>query len=226
MLFIGKGLYYADTADIVLNPGVEVTHITKQIMVSSSHVPSEVNNDPGHNRHNDKGYNSQLQVEVCHQDKSTDQRHYRDKDIFRTMVRDLADIIKVIGDPSDQVAGFIIIEEAERQLLDVVEHFFAHIGFDVDPQHMPPVSNYVVHDCCQRINSQQDNTCNQNQRPVLAGQQLINKFIYSYRKSKLQQSRAYRTGEVENKQPFIRPVVGEKTTQHLLFTHFCRNMYC
>ncbi|MNC43065.1 hypothetical protein D3C75_919080 [compost metagenome] len=142
------------------------------------------------------------------------------------MMRHFADIIEVIGDPADQMTGFMIVEEAERELLDMIEHFFAHIGFDIDSQHMSPIRDDIIHGSVEGIDGKQGNTGNQNQRPVLAGQQIINKCVHGHRESKFQQTRTYRTGEVENKQLFVGAVIGEKTTQHLLFTLFCCNMLC
>ncbi|MNC43066.1 hypothetical protein D3C75_919090 [compost metagenome] len=66
MFFVGKRLHHADTADIILDPGIEIAHITEEPVVSGGHIASEVNNDPGHNRHDNEGYDSQLQIDVCH----------------------------------------------------------------------------------------------------------------------------------------------------------------
>lgn len=90
---------------------------------------------------------------------------------------------------------------------------------------MPPIGNDIVHCCIERINPEQGNAGNQNQRPILTRQQIINEFIDSHRKSKLQQTGTHRTGEIKDKQLLVRTVIGEKTTQHLLFTLFC-NMLC
>ncbi|MNI53905.1 hypothetical protein D3C73_1087630 [compost metagenome] len=145
MLFIGKRLYNADSADIVLNPGVEVPHIAEEVVIGGGHVASEINNYPGHNRYDNKGNDSQLQIDIGHEKEGTDQRHHSDEHILGAVVGHFADVIEVIGNPADQMTGFIVVEEAEGELLDMIEHFFAHIGFNINPKHMPPVGNHVVH---------------------------------------------------------------------------------
>lgn len=90
---------------------------------------------------------------------------------------------------------------------------------------MPPIGNHIVHGCVKCIDPEQNHAGNQNQGPILTRQQIINEFIDSHRKSKLQQTRTHRTGEIKDKQLLVGTVIGEKTTQHLLFTLFY-NMLC
>lgn len=75
---------------------------------------------------------------------------------------------------------------------------------------MPPISDHVVHRRIERIDPEQGNAGNQNQRPVLTRQQIVNKFINGYRKSELQQTGTYCTGEIKDKQLLVRTVIGEK----------------
>ena len=56
-----------------------------------------------------------------HQHEGADERHHRDEDILRPVVRHLADFLEVVGDPRDEVAGLVVVEEAERELLEMVE---------------------------------------------------------------------------------------------------------
>ena len=54
---------------------------------------------------------------------------------------DLADLFEILGHPADEVAGLLVVVEAERELLQVVEALAAHLGLDVDAEHMAPIGD-------------------------------------------------------------------------------------
>lgn len=82
-----------------------------------------MDDDPSHNRHDNERDHGQLQIDIGHQDKGSDQRHHGNEYILRTVMGHLADIVQIIGNPTEQMTGFIVIEEAEGELLDMIEHF-------------------------------------------------------------------------------------------------------
>lgn len=71
MLFVRKRLNHADAADIVFDAGIEIAHVSEQLTISRGHSAAELNDQPCHQRHNDKGQQRKLQVDVGHQGEGT-----------------------------------------------------------------------------------------------------------------------------------------------------------
>ena len=66
------------------------------------------------------------------------------------MMRDLADILEVLGDAADEVAGLLVVVEAEGQLQQMVEGVAAELGLDRDAQHVAPIGDdgHEPGSCC------------------------------------------------------------------------------
>ena len=62
-----------------------------------------------------------MRVDGEHQHEGADERHDGDEEIFGAVMRDLPYFLEVLGDARDQVAGLVVVVEAERQLLQMVE---------------------------------------------------------------------------------------------------------
>ena len=74
-----------------------------------------------------------------HQDEGADEGHHRQENILGSVMGHLAHILEVLGHMGDQMAGLIVVEEAEAELLQMIEHLPAHVGFDLNAQHMAEI---------------------------------------------------------------------------------------
>ena len=99
------------------------------------------------------------------------------------MMGDFANVLQIVGDARDQVAGLVVVEKTERELLNMAKEFAAHIGFNVDAEHVAPIGDHILEHGIQRIDAQQRGGGQNDHRPILAGQQLVDKLIDRKRKA-------------------------------------------
>ena len=97
----------------------------------------------------------QLGIDDEHQDERADEGHHRDEEVLRTVVGDLADLLQILRHPRDEVPGLLVVVEAERELLQVVEALAAHLGLDIDPEHVAPVVDDHHQTGVQQVDPQQ-----------------------------------------------------------------------
>ena len=90
------------------------------------------------------GDQRQLHVDREHQDERADEGHDGDEEIFRAVVGDFADLFEIFGHAGYEVAGLLIVVEAERELLQMIEALATHLGFDVDAEHVTPVVDDTI----------------------------------------------------------------------------------
>ena len=81
----------------------------------------------------------------------------------------------------------------------MVEHLFAHIRLNINPQLVPPISDDKVQQCIQQIDTQQPDASPNNPRPVPSRKQFIDNLIDGQREPKLQQPCHHRTSKIQNK---------------------------
>ncbi len=94
-----------------------------------------------------------------HQAERTNQRHDSDEQIFRSVVGDFADLLEILGQSGNQMASFLIIEEAEGQLLQMVESLTAHLGLDIDAEHVSPIGHDNLKKRIEHVNPKQTYGC-------------------------------------------------------------------
>lgn len=172
-LLVGKRLNDAHSADIVFNPGVVIGHIAEHFSEGGVHFPREVQRNPNHQRYDNKRKDGQLPVDRDHNAERAGQRHHGNEQILRSMMRDLPDIHQVVRHARYQMPRLVIVEKPERQALNPVEQFFAHISLDVDAQLMTVICDHIVHDRADDEDSQQYQTAVYNLHPVPARQHVV-----------------------------------------------------
>jgi hypothetical protein len=149
-------------------------------------------------------------VDREHEDQRAEQRHCRDEGVLGPVMGDLADLLEVLGEPPDQVAGLLVVEVAERQPLQVVEGGAPHVGLDVDAEHVAPVGDGGDEPGIDDVDAQQPDSGEQDDRPVLAREEPVDEDRHGDREPQLQQARQHRTREVQREQPAVGAVVGEE----------------
>jgi len=63
-------------------------------------------------------------------------------DSGRKQVGDFADFLRNPGQSSDQMPGFLVVEEAEGEFLQMVEGAASQFCFDGDAKDMPPIGDH------------------------------------------------------------------------------------
>ena len=214
MRFVGKGLHHPNAAHRILDPRIKLAQVVKEVGVSVGHLLVKVDRHPAHNRDNRKGQQGQLPVDPGHEPKGADQRHDRNKDIFWPMMRQLTDHVEVGGNAGDQVTGLVVVKKAKREFLNMVERPAAHLGLDVDAKHMAPIGDDILQHGIQRIDAQQPRCRQQDQRPIFAGQQPVNKLVDRQRKPQFQKTDNNRAGKIQKEEMAVWLIVSNKLTNH------------
>ena len=134
-------------------------------------------------------------IDGGHQHEGADERHDGDQQVFGTVVRHFADLFEVLGDPRHEVPGLLLVIEAERELLQVIEALAAHLGLDVDPEPMAPIGHDREETGVERIDDEQRGRGQRDQPPVLPGQQTVDEGSHRERKAEFEQARHDGAGE-------------------------------
>ncbi len=147
-----------------------------------------------------------------HQNERPDKGHHGNERVLGSVMRDLADFFQILGYPCDQMPGLLVVEEAERQLLQMIEDPASHFGLDRDPEHMPPVVNNELQAGIEKVNREQSRRRAQDQPPVLAREQFVDEPGDGKGKCQFEQPRYYGAAEIEQEQIAVRTVVGKELT--------------
>ncbi|MCY1295568.1 hypothetical protein D9M70_449140 [compost metagenome] len=214
MGFVGEGLHHPHAADILLDAGVEVADTAIEAAEVSGHPPTITAGDPGGHRHHGGRDQRQLPMHHQHQQQSADEGHDRYEQVLRPVVGDFADFLEVLRQASDQMAGLLVVEEREGELLQMVEGHPPHVRLDVDAEHVTPIGNCRHQAGVEQIDQQKAGRGQEDQRPLLARQKLVDEQLHRDRETEFEQAGQYGAGEVENEQAAIGAVKREETLQH------------
>jgi len=208
--FVGKRFYDANSRDAVFHPAVDIRNFAVHFIPGLVHFDVAVGDDGDQHGDHDKSDDSEKRIDLKHDRKGGDDRHDRDKKVFRAMVGKLANIEQVIGDPAHDVAGLHVVEKAERLFLHVFEKLLAHVGFNVDAELVSEISDDKLEDCAQHVHEQEQNADFDDHVPIAGWKQFIDKPLNGDGEKKFQNGNENRTGKIHEKQTFIGFVVGKK----------------
>jgi transposase InsO family protein len=135
-----------------LNKGTDAAELGLPV---AGHSASVARHHETGERHDQRGEKCQLDVNGEHQGEGAEKGHHRDEKVLRPVVGDLADLFQVLGDARDEVAGLLLVVEAEREFLEVVEGAPAHLRFDVDAEHVAPVGHDHHQSRVERVDEKQ-----------------------------------------------------------------------
>lgn len=62
---------------------------------------------------------------------------------------------RILGQPRDQMAGLLVVEVSEGQLLKMLERLPAHLGHDADSERMTPIGDDHMQRRARRIDQQE-----------------------------------------------------------------------
>ena len=121
-----------------------------------------------------------------HQEKGTDQCHQGNEQVLGAVMGNLADFFQILGQPRHQMAGLLVVEEPEGQLLQMIEGLPPHLRLDLDAQHMPPIGDNDLESGIEHIDEKQAQSRERNQPELVGRQQPVDENRHRDRKSQLQ----------------------------------------
>ena len=213
MILVGEGLDDADAADILLDAGVEVADAAVERLPVPRHPPAVARRQPCRQRHHQGRDQGELRLDGSHQGEGADQRHGRDEEILGTMVGHLADLLEILRQPGDEMPGLLVVEEAEGQFLQMIEGLAAHLGLDVDAEHVAPIGDRRHQPTVQDVDREEARRSERDRDPVAGRQKTIDEDLDRDGEAEFEQSGNHRATEVEDEQPAVRPVIGEETAK-------------
>ena len=217
MRLVGEGLHHADAADILLDPGIEGGDTTVLRLPVPCHATAVAEGDEGDHRQDGGGQEGQRRVDVDHQREGADQGHHRDEEVLRAVMGDLADLLQILGDAGDEVTGLLVVEIAERELLQMIEGTATHLGLDIDAEHVPPIGHHHHEAGIGHVDHAEAEGGEHDQLPVLARQQHIHEGLHGHGKAQFEQARQDRAAEIDKEQGPVRAVISEEVLQHDAF---------
>ncbi|MNE45450.1 hypothetical protein D3C80_1397350 [compost metagenome] len=110
--------------------------------------------------------------------------------------------------------GLVVVVIAEGELLHVVEGFPAHIGLDIDAEHVAPIGDDNHKTGVHRIADEKRDRGDHDQEPLLCHQQPVDEQLDRHGKAEFQQAGKNRTAEIENEQSLVGAVIGKETGKH------------
>jgi hypothetical protein len=212
--FIGKSLDHANAADGVFDAHVEIADPAEQLLPVLRHARAIATDQPAHDRHERHGNQRQLPVGEEHQEERADKGHHGDEQVFRPVVGDFPDVLEILGHVGDQVSGLVVVEEAEAELLHVVEGLPAHVGFHRHAEHVTKIVHDRLEPGADDVNGQEPGTGRKDQRIVRFRQQRVDHIGDRQGEGEFEKTREHGATEVENEQPRIGAIVGIKTLEH------------
>ena len=210
MVLVGKGLHHADATDIGLYARIEIRHPPVEVTPGDRHVLSVMRGEKGGKRHDDGRHQRHGYVHPQHDGESTDQRHDGNEQIFRPMMRNLPDLLQVLRQPRHQPARALIVEITNGQRLQMIESFSAHLGLDIDSEHMTPIGDDDLQARIDQVDHQESDSRHCDQTEFIGRQEPINEQRHGQWEGKLQKARDHGAGEVQNKELPVRAIVGGK----------------
>ncbi len=97
----------------------------------------------------------------------------------------------------------------------MIERFAPHLGFDVDAEHVTPVSHNHRQPGPHEIDDRQDDRGEDDAAPVLARQEGVDKVSHSHWEAELEQPGNNCAGEIEQEESLPGAVIGVEVEEEL-----------
>ena len=214
VVLVGEGLHHAHPADVLLDAGVELPDATEQLAEIARHAGAIAASEQAGGGHDQGGEQRQLRVDREHERKGADEGHHRDEQVFRAVMGDFADFLQVLGHAGDEVAGLLVVVESEREFLQMIEGAAAHLGFNVDAEHVAPIGDHDHQATVDQVDRQQAYRGDHDQAPILPRQQPVHEGADGHGKAEFEQARNDRATEIQQEQAPIGTIVREEAPQH------------
>jgi hypothetical protein len=108
VLLVGEGLDDADAADILLDAGVEIADAAEEPASCASSARRSALTSQVMSGTISAVISASWRVHREHQREGADEGHDGDEQVLRAVMGDLADLLQVLGDAGDQMAGLLL----------------------------------------------------------------------------------------------------------------------
>ena len=212
LLLVAEGLGDADAGDGALDLRVDARRALLDRAGGAHHVPPAQRDEHDDQRHGDHQHQRQLPFDAPEHDKRARQRHKRDEQVLRAVVRQLRHLKQVRRHAGHEQAGAVLVVEAEAQLLQVREDRRTHIRLDAHAHHVSEIRDEPLR---RHAHDEQREHAQHHPRERahhLAGNVLVEHLARDDREEDIHQGDEQRAGHVQQKQAHVRLVVGGKFT--------------
>ena len=217
--FVRESLHDTDAADRRFDTCAEFTQIFKNAGIDLRHFLVEKYERDRDERNHDESGDRQRHMNLQHQQEGSQQGDDGDENILRAVMRHFGDFEQIRRQPRHQFAGLLVIIVAKRLLLHMAIKFTAHIGLDVDPEHVTEINDDILHRSVDDVQNQQPQRNQENQIPLPGRQNGINDAVDNDRERKFQDSRQNSATKIKQKQMLVGFIITEKTFKHRYRCH-------
>ena len=147
--------------------------------------------------------------------------HAADEQVLRAVVSQLTDFKQVAGQPGEDGAGFVIVEEGVGQLLQMGEQVAAHLLLHLHADDMAVVLDEVVEQHTDDVQTQNHQAGNNDLIIEPVGDQIVEHFIGHHGVDHADDGDHQRCQHVQGEHELMRLVVSNKSFQHLRSSLYC-----
>ena len=143
-LFISEGFYNADPGKAVLDLAVNICNAGSVFLKRVFHSSVKYKRVKEHDNHNGKADGSHFSVYIYKNEKCAYKLDHRNNNVFRPMMKKLADVKKVACNSRQKMSYFLIVIKGKRKLLIVAENLISHVVLDICTHHMSVICNKIA----------------------------------------------------------------------------------
>ena len=209
----GEGLHDPDPGDDVLDLGVDARHGVVEALEAPADPSAQQARVGHHQRHRDQADQGQLPVQAEQHRVRTRQHGRRQEQVLGGVVHRVGDPAHVVGHAGHQLPGLAVVEEAERELLDVVEQVPAHVSLHLHGHQVPGIQGVEVAAVLDHDHGRHRQPQTEDRRQVAGGQQRVHHDLQQVWYRDGERGHQARGGEVARQQVPIGPVVGEDAAE-------------
>ena len=143
VLLVGEGLGDSCARDSGFDIRVYPRYALLDLAGGQIELFAQVHDERQHEGHRRHEHERKAPVDKRHHNEGADESDRRNEEILRAVVREFNDVKQIRGAARHELARPRFIVEGEAELLQMGEYVVAHIRFDINAQHVPPVGDYV-----------------------------------------------------------------------------------
>ena len=214
LCLIGERLGHADAGNTAFQRGVDLRNRDPALPERLPHFSAQNQCRRQQEGDADKDCQRQFPVDRAEVGEGDNDRNGGGNEIFRSVVRQLADVLQVVGHAGHNLSRFVVVIEAVRQAFQMAEHIRAHLRLHPDTHDMTVELDEVIQQHPDDVQEQQSRSAENDCAVTLFRDQIIE---HEARDDGIQDShQGYGKGgkHIQYKQPPMRAIVGNETFQH------------
>ena len=207
---VGEGLGHPDTADAVFKAGVDFRHGRTGVPKGLAHFLAQRPGNHDQERHARENDQRQPNVDRHQVNEGNHDAQHRNDQVFRPVVRKLADVEQVVRHPAHDLARLVVVVKAVGQFFQVVKHIAAHLRLHVNAHHMPLILNEIVQHHLGQIQCQQRHPENQDHPVIPVRNQRVEHCSGNDGVNNADQRNQHGGAHIHEEQLFVRLVILDK----------------